>query len=621
MKNRPGINRLAEVVSELTVRNAELDQALHSAQRANESTSALLARVSHEIRTPLNVILGFAELLAHVSGDSLQRDYLDTIRSSTHSLLRLLNAFLDPAGGESGGMQLEITPVDINAVLYDVHSLFAPGAYDRGIEFHAAPLDQRDARVRTDPLRLRQILINLADNAVKFTHAGHVLVSAQVLQITDRRCWVRFEVQDTGTGIPHKTQDDLFHTLPYAGSGRGSESGGSGLGLHIVNQLVALMQGEIAVHSEPGKGSSFSVTLPLDLDEPSNEPPIDARLPALLIQDYPALSHHQGRFLERAGLTLMERPRGRRGVVLVELAAATLQAHKRSVPCSGANRGDWPRIAYCSSWDPAIVRRLEQADYAGVIVKTGCPRRFRTRLDNILDSDRAIPQRHASASHPYPSKERLLVVADHAVNLKLIRHYCVQLGVDVDCESSPVRALQLMRTQKYQLVFLDIHMPDIDGHELVRRVRSGAGANRDTPIVALTGDARQQQAALIENGMHALLVKPVSPETFGATVRRWACRPVSAPARAGELQRVLQRQLPDDRATLVSLVQDRNYSQLALAAHKLYGASLYCNLPKLSRAVRRLEEAARAAESATVHDALRDTLTAIDESLSLQRLG
>ncbi|MDH3713325.1 MAG: ATP-binding protein [Gammaproteobacteria bacterium] len=610
------------VVNELKVRNAELEQALRSAQRPSESTSAHLASVSHEIRTPLNVILGLAELLARASGDPLQLDYMDTIKSSAHSLLRLMNGLLDPARVESGPMQLELTRVDINTVLNNIHSLFAPGAYARGIEFHTSLVAQRYARVVTDPLRLRQILINLADNAVKFTRSGHVLMSAQVMQSTDRRCRVRFTVQDTGAGIPHKTQATMFRVSVPADIGYHNKIPRSGLGLQIVTQIVMLMQGEVAVHSEPGKGSSFFVTLPLTLDEPPAHRPVGEQLPALLVPDYPALSHHQRRFLERAGLILVERPQQRPGVVLVELAAATLRARKRSPPCKAADRGDWPRIAYCSSWDPAIVQHLEQADYAGVIVKTSCPRRFRARLDNILGDNRAAVRRHASARLPPRAlgvRKRLLVLDDHAVNLKLMQRYCTELGVGVDCESSPARALRLMRKRKYHLIFLDIHMPEIDGHEFARQVRSGTGQNRDTPIVALTADATQERAKLIESGMHELLVKPVSPETFRATVRRWRRRPVRTMSRVAELRQVLRQRLPGDRAALVSLERGRDYSQLVLAAHKLYGASLYCELPKLSLAVRRLEDAARTAEPAMVRDALAEALTAIDESLSPQR--
>jgi two-component system sensor histidine kinase BarA len=619
MNNRRSINRLPDAVSELTARNAALNQALRSAQRANDSTSTWLASVSHEIRTPLNAILGFADLLTQVSDDSLQRDCLDTIRSSAHSLLGLLNGFIEVAGDGVGRMHLEITSVDLNAILSDIHSLFAPGAYARGIEFHATLVDQQLTRVRTDPLRLRQILINLADNALKFTRTGHVLVSAQVVQVTDRWCRVRFAVHDTGTGISRKTKSDLFPAFPGVTMRGRSERAGAGLGLGIVNQIVQLMHGEIAVRSEPGRGSLFLVTLPLALDGPPIEPPIGAQLPALLVQDYPALVRHQRRFLEGAGLTLVDRPQGRSGIVLVELSAARLRAHKQSALCSAAKRGDWPHIAYCSSWDPAIVRRLEQADYAGVIVKTGCPRRFRSRLDTILYGNRAISQRLASGSlapAASVSRGRLLVVDDHPVNLNLVRHYCAELSVGVDCETSPERALSLLRKRKYHLIFLDIHLPNIDGREIARQVRSGKGENRDTPIVALTGDTSQEQTALIEGGMHALLVKPVSRETFRAAVRRWLWRPQS---RTMELRRVLQRQLAADRATFVSLAQSRNYLQLAMAAHKLHGASVYCGLPKLTLAVRHLEDAARTAEPATVRDALLETLTAIDQSLRLRQ--
>jgi len=609
---------LQTALRELHARNADLERARRAAQRASEAKSVLLAGMSHEIRTPLNVMLGFSQLLLHSSVDPLQRDYVETIRSSARNLLELLNSSIELAGVESGLVPLNVEHIDLNALLNDIHSLFAPSAYDRGIEFHTAPLEQRHAQVRSDPLRLRQILINLTDNAMKFTHTGHVLLSARLLRIAGRRRWVRFAVQDTGPGMPQTTQGRIFEPFCQPVTGHRHAAAGSGLGLHIVKQIVMLMEGDITVRSAPGKGASFFVTLPLPIDGAHAEPPFGTQLPALLVTDgsCPAIARHQRRFFERAGLIPVEKPRGRSGIVVVELSAAALRAGKQSMPCEAANRCDWPRIAYCSSWDPSIVRQLERR-YTGVIVKTGCPRRFRTRLDNILRGNSPLPRCRTPTGYPATGgfTGRLLVIDDHEVSLTLMRHFCAELGVDADFRSSSPCALRSLRKTRYNMILLDIHMPDIDGFELARQVRSDNGENRDTPIVALTADVGQDEAGLIECGMQGLLLKPVSLAALRATIGRWAGPSPAVRSRTEELRQVLRGQLPEDRAALVSLARTRSYAQLALTAHRLHGASLYCDAPKLSLAVRRLEGAARSAERGSVQEALDEALIAIDESL------
>ncbi len=248
---------LQDTLAKLEERNAELESARREAEAASEFKSRFLANISHEIRTPMNSILGFTELLERADLDPVYSDYLVTIQSSAQSLLSLLNGILDLSKIESGHMELEYADTDVNELLFETFNLLAPQAFAKGVEFVVNPAPRRNSAVRVDAVRLKQVLINLASNAVKFTDEGFVRVSAHAASRADGGVALTFSFVDTGRGIPHEAQARLFQAFAQGEHMRGDErprATGTGLGLHIASEIVFLMDGLIEFRSEPGAG-------------------------------------------------------------------------------------------------------------------------------------------------------------------------------------------------------------------------------------------------------------------------------------------------------------------------------------------------------------------------------
>lgn len=560
-------------------------------------------------------MLALAEQLAGASRDDRQREGLETLADTARDLLQTLDGMLDLAR-KGPRAPTTVSGVDLHALLRGVHALYAPLAATRGIELDVVPPDRRYALRRRDGERLRRILLNLTDNAVKFTRAGHVLVRVRVMHGERHGHRLRVVVQDTGTGIARDRRRTVFRAFARARPPAPGGPGGCGLGLHLVERLVALMHGTIACRSTPGRGSVFLVTVPLALALARRRRALPAALPipAVLVPGYGPLARRRRTFYEAAGLVPVDQATGRQGIVLVEVGAAALRAGR--VPrCLSGRPGDWPRIACTASRDPAHGQRLVRAGYAGVITPTACPRRFRARLDAIL----------AATTPPRPKPPRrgacaqVLVVDDQRVNRALLRHYGAALGARTDTAATPAAALERLGTRRYDLILLDLRLAGADGRALARRVRAGPGGNRRTPIVALTADSTADAAALVPHGIDALLLKPVTLAAFDACLQRWHCPRQPAAAAAGPstrpLRRLLRRQLPTDRARFQALAEAGDHAQLARAAHALLGASLYCEAPALTRTLRRLQAAASRTPNA-VNAALQDTLAAIDACVS-----
>ncbi len=342
----------------------------------------------------------------------------------------------------------------------------------------------------------------------------------------------------------------------------------------------------------------------------------------MLIEDYPNLSRQRRRFITQADLRLVQRPEGTAGVVLVDIAARRLHSEQSAVE-RPLPRGPWPLIAYASTYDPRTLRWLRRRGYAGVLVKAGCPRTLRKGLDDILN--RCAPSLPCRTAARRPVRKctvrgRALVVDDDPLNLQVMRHFCAVLELGVDCASSVTEAIELMHTARYTLIFTDVHMPAVGGHAIARAVRNAPSPR--AAIVALTADSCLQHARLCELGFDGLLRKPVSLRQLRSCVQRHHANRVPRAgsdcreARVAELRTALRERLPSERAALQALVRTSRYSHLAFAAHRLHGATLYCDVPELTDAVRRLERGARAANAALTAVALADALMAIDRFLA-----
>lgn len=660
-------SELQATLAKLEERNAELESARREAEAASEFKSRFLANISHEIRTPMNSILGFTELLERADLDPVYSDYLVTIQSSAQSLLSLLNGILDLSKIESGHMELEYADTDVNELLFETFHLLAPQAFSKGVEFVIKPVPDRNSAVRVDAVRLNQVLINLASNAVKFTDQGIVRISADAVSRADGGVALTFSFVDTGRGIPHEAQARLFQAFAQGEDMRGEErprATGTGLGLHIASEIVFLMDGLIEFRSEPGAGSEFWFTLELDhahagLGRGDRGP---RRRVLLAIDGDPEFIATHVEVLAAAGIEAepIDANRATRewpdttavDAVLVHISASDVHEGQLPSPVAIPTASTpVPVLAYVYTEGPEIHRRLLDEGFAGVVQKTPDPRILRGALERALEEPgqyaalSAWQQRSDGRSGAGPPG-KVLVVDDQPVNLKLLESFLEDTGWTTVAATGSDEALYHARLTRFDAILMDIHLPERDGIETSAIMRRPDELNAHTPILAITADAFADQAhAAMAAGMNDVLVKPVSRATLLERLAEW-CHPREAPmdvpqcgksastescdpppyydtedarARAGgrpgvadELFAMLCQHLPSSRGELRSAHERNDPGALLTAAHRLKGAAAYCGVPRLRHDIAVLEECARnGRDAAAALDAVCNTIDAL----------
>ncbi len=648
---------LQQTIIELHNKTIEAEEQRRVAEQASAFKSRFVANVSHEIRTPLNAVLGYAELLERQLDEPHQRHQLETLRRSASSLMELLNDLLDFSRLESGNMPWAVQDIDLNQLLDKLREDFASQAHRRGIEFFVGALPARCASVRCDPLRLQQALTNLISNAIKFTHSGHVALSADCLAEDEQRLRLRFCVSDTGIGIGEGDLQKLFTAFSQADMSTSREYGGTGLGLHIFSEIVELMDGEIIAHSRAGQGSTFGLEVSFERSaaplaaapRPATAPEVVANL--LLVDGYPPLrdalaaslsaigypplpaSSRQAAPDTTAGAGGDERDSGRDGAArqvptcLVNLSETRLA--ELDIPPAGhyRQRPEQRVLAMIAVADKLLTEHCERLGYDAVLSRNLSPAALRRALDTALGrsaGDAASEPATRAASAPPASAAadaaRVLVVDDQPVNRQLLQEFLALLGAEAVCASTGQIALERCRTTRFDLILLDLHMPGLDGFAVARQIRaqgtaagSAAGAGGpggqsagDPPIVAVTADShpkRRQQARAA--GIDDLLVKPISLAALEQLLQRWcpaatpragASSAAAPPADLGEqLLELLLHDLPYQSEQLLKALQARDASALAELGHALDGNARYCDAAQLREAAAALTAAARAA--------------------------
>ena len=489
---------------------------------AREQVFALL---SHEIRTPLNGVLGMAGLLAATSLDSTQTAYLSTLRESGEHLLNLVNDVLDLAKLEGGHVELEQVDTHVERLLQGVCELLSPRAHAAGLEIAWAS-EQPLPTIRTDDGRLRQILFNLAGNAVKLTREGGVLILARHVGGTAGRARLRFSVKDTGPGVPAAAQARIFEE--FVQTPAGVRAGGAGLGLAIVKRLAGAFRGEVGVESSPGDGALFWFEAEFEVAEPA---PASQELAGLTIGVVSASS-----ILRQAAIHQVEACGGR--AIAAETRAALNDSACTAVLLDpGETQADAvepPRGA------PAIVLLQPEArdrieafrtrGFAGYLIK---PLRRVSLAARVLaardgaaadPSDRPLAGEDERATADVANGLRVLLAEDNAVNALLARALLVREGCLVDRVSTGQEALAALADAPYDLVLMDMRMPDMDGLSAARALRSRGDT---TPVIALTANAfEDDRRACLVAGMDDFLTKPLNVEALRGALSRWTRRSV-----------------------------------------------------------------------------------------------
>lgn len=499
----------ASTLARLRRMNADLGAANRAALAAAEAKARFLATMSHEIRTPLNGVMGAAELLKRTTLDGVQGHYLDTLQHSGDHLLELINNVLDFSKLEAGRMELETRPFSVRDVVEDVLDALAPRAHEKGLVLHAFVARDVPACVNGDASRLRQILVNLGANAVKFTHEGEVAIDLRRLPAgDDSPCRLRFAVRDTGIGLDPAQRARLFQAFTQADGSTTRVYGGTGLGLAISNELARLMEGEIDVVSSPGAGAEFHCELDFELAAAPAQP---GPPPGPVVVVDPLEPARLGLVETLASLGLQADGQPQPPTTLPSQAVLLLST--RALP---ALQTDPVVQAACASGRLLLILPYGSAAPASCL---DAPLLFepvrRAQLVAAIAACRT-PARAASAPAPAPAPgvttpRRVLLVEDNPVNLEVAVAMLEQLGCEVDTATDGQQAIERWQRGAHDFVLMDCQMPVLDGFEATRGIRAAelvSGRPR-THIVALTANAfADDRLRCREAGMDDFLSKP-----------------------------------------------------------------------------------------------------------------
>ncbi len=621
---------LTQTLETIEIQNIELDMARKQAIQASRVKSEFLANISHEIRTPMNGVIGFTNLLLNSELDITQKDYLQTIRKSANTLLSIIEDILDFSKIEAGKMTLEKVSFSLRDCVEEVIAMLTPSSAKKDIELIPLIYKNVPELLLGDPIRIKQVLTNLVSNAIKFTEKGSIVVRVLLEDDNEDSQTIRTTITDTGIGMTDEQVSKLFQPFSQVNQNINRHHSGTGLGLVISKKLVEQMGGEISVESKSNEGTSFSYTL---ISEKLSQQEISISLPGqpiLVFDPHPIallamkqllstwdMKIHDFQTLDKllADIEVISNASKTKPIVMLGLADSN-----QHITNTLSKINSFPNKALIilgnndRKFDEAFILEhgisqfIEKPLTRKQLIKT-------FEKVGIIDSDLSTTKVSQQKSNQF-SQLRILAVDDNPANLKLITIILEEMSIDVIQAYDGLSAIEICKEQRFDMIFMDIRMPGLDGIQTSQRIKSES-INQRTPIIALTAHAMTgEKEQLLANGLEDYMTKPVSTFQLEQLISKWTgqiAEPINElPAKngfasttsidwnvcleiAGGREQLAQEMLGDLISAIPTYQQQlKNKSlldeELLSEIHKLHGLACYTGVPKIKTYAAELEK-------------------------------